>query len=150
VYGFDHCGKFVSPALFLRATSRRDEGRRKAAAEYLSHQLWNVGQPGRSADRRAKIKHRIALAFWLAWVAAIVAATAATLAARLIGTLIAGSPGGRAGYGLSARLARPAQSRSFLIAGSTCAVFLMAVLWGAAWSVGLVSGPTSLIRLGRP
>jgi hypothetical protein len=72
------------------------------------------------------------------------------LAARLIGALIGGSPGGRTGFGVIAGLAAPALSRSFLIAGSTCAVFLVAALWGAAWSVGLVSGPTSLIRLGRP
>jgi hypothetical protein len=96
------------------------------------------------------MKHRIRLAFWLTWVAAIAAATAATLVARAVGILIDASLTGRALSGLRSRLARSVQARSVLIAGSTFAVFLVAALWGAAWIIGLVSGPASLIRLGPP
>jgi hypothetical protein len=96
------------------------------------------------------MNHRIRLAFWLTWVAAIAAATAATLVARVVAILIDASPPGRALSGLRFGLARSVQLRSVLIAGSTFAVFLVAALWGAAWVIGLVSGPASLIRLGPP
>ena len=76
--------------------------------------------------------------------------TAATLAARLIGVVLCRPSVGRSLSGLRSGVSARAQSRSFLIAGSTFAVFLVAALWGAAWIVGLVSGPASLIRLGRP